>query len=108
LPAQLLVIDQKLTNINTMLNGDATLSRREFETKPSINGRIGSIEYTLWGVSAAPTQTFVKSFEIASEQFNEVMKLLTEADEDIVKAEVILEQNNAPYTPGRKPSWKNK
>jgi hypothetical protein len=73
LPAQLVAIDKKLTNIST-----------------------------------APTQTFVKSFEIASEQFNEVMKLLTEADEDIVKAEVILEQNNAPYTPGRKPSWKNK
>ena len=40
-------IDKKLIDINTQLNGDATLAKREFETSPAISGRIGSIEYTL-------------------------------------------------------------
>ena len=106
LPAQLMAIDKKLNDINTRMNGDASLAKREFETSPSINGRIGTIEYTLWGISAAPTQTFLNSFDIASAQFDEVMKLLREVDEDIKKAEAILEQNNAPYTPGRMPVWK--
>jgi hypothetical protein len=106
LPAQLVAIDKKLNDINTRLNGDATLAKREFETTPSINSRIGSIEYTLWGVNAAPTQTFVNSFDIAASQFDEVMKLLREVDEEILKVEAVLEQNNAPYTPGRMPIWK--
>jgi hypothetical protein len=108
LPAQLVSIDQKLININTQLNGDNTLAKREFETLPSINGRVGSIEYTLWNVSAAPTQTFIKSYEIAHEQFTAVLALLKEVDESIKKVEDILDQSNAPYTPGRIPSQKGK
>jgi photosystem II stability/assembly factor-like uncharacterized protein len=102
----LLAIDQKLTAINTQLNGDASLAKREFETSPAINGRIGSIEYTLWNVSGTPTQTFIKSYEIASEEFNLVLAAIKSVDEDIKKVETILEQNNAPYTPGRLPDWK--
>ncbi|HRG58248.1 MAG TPA: glycosyl hydrolase [Bacteroidia bacterium] len=105
-PMQLLTIDKKLTDINTKLNGDASLAKREFETPPAINGRVGSIEYTLWNVTTAPTQTFINSFEIASSQFTEVLKSLKEVDDEIIKIETILEQNNAPYTPGRLPVWK--
>lgn len=108
LPAELLAIDKKLIDINVKLNGDATLAKREFETVPSINGRIGSIEYTLWNISTAPTQTFIQSFEIASAQFTEVLQLLKEIDADIRKVETVLEQNKAPYTPGRIPDWKDK
>ncbi len=108
LPAELLAIDKKLVDINTQLNGDATLAKREFETLPSINGRVGSMEYTLWNVSAAPTQTFVKSYEIAASQFNTVLVSIKEVDDSIKKVEAILEQNNAPYTPGRLPIWKGK
>lgn len=106
IPAQLLAIEKKLASINTQLNGDATLAKREFETAPAISGRVSSIEYTLWGVSAAPTQTFITSFEIASTQFNSVISALKAVDEDIKKVEAILEQNKAPYTPGRLPDWK--
>ena len=108
LSIEILNIDKKLMNINTLLNGDATLAKREFETLPSINGRVGSIEYTMWNVSAAPTQTFIKSYEIATSEFNVVLNSLKEVDESIKKVEVILEQNNAPYTPGRFPMWKGK
>ncbi len=108
LPAELLAIDKKLIDINTQLNGDATLAKREFETSPAINGRVGSMEYTLWNVSAAPTQTFVKSYEIAASQFNAVLVSIKEVDDSIKKVETILEQNNAPYTPGRLPNWKGK
>lgn len=108
LSAEILAIDKKLLDINTQLNGDATIAKREFETLPSINGRIGSIEYTLWNVSTAPTETFLNSFEIAKTQFNSVLISLKEADDSIKKVEAILEQNNAPYTPGRLPNWNEK
>jgi photosystem II stability/assembly factor-like uncharacterized protein len=108
LPAELLAIDKKLVDINTQLNGDATLAKREFETLPSINGRVGSMEYTMWNVSTAPTQTFSNSFEVASTQFNTLLSSLKEVDDSIKKVEAILDQHNAPYTPGRFPVWKGK
>jgi predicted nucleic acid-binding Zn-ribbon protein len=108
LPAELLSIDKKLVEINTQLNGDATLAKREFETIPSINSRVGSMEYTLWNVSAAPTQTFLKSYDIATSQFSKILVSIKEVDESIKKVEGILEENKAPYTPGRLPNWKGK
>jgi chromosome segregation ATPase len=108
LPAELLTIDKKLVEINTQLNGDATLAKREFETIPSINSRVGSMEYTLWNVSAAPTQTFLKSYDIATSQFSAILVSIKEVDESIKKVEGILEENKAPYTPGRLPNWKGK
>jgi hypothetical protein len=108
LPAELLTIDKKLVEINTQLNGDATLAKREFETIPSINSRVGSMEYTLWNVSAAPTQTFIKSYDIATSQFSKILVSIKEVDESIKKVEGILEENKAPYTPGRLPNWKGK
>jgi chromosome segregation ATPase len=108
LPAELLSIDKKLVEINTQLNGDATLAKREFETIPSINSRVGSMEYTLWNVSAAPTQTFIKSYDIATSQFSKILVSIKEVDESIKKVEGILEENKAPYTPGRLPNWKGK
>jgi chromosome segregation ATPase len=108
LPAELLTIDKKLVEINTQLNGDATLAKREFETIPSINSRVGSMEYTLWNVSVAPTQTFIKSYDIATSQFSKILVSIKEVDESIKKVEGILEENKAPYTPGRLPNWKGK
>ena len=103
---QLRNIEKRLIDLNTKLNGDASLTRREFETPPTISSRIGNIEYSLWLSSAAPTQTFVQSYETAGRQFAPVLEELKKIDGDINKLEDLLEQNKAPYTPGRFPVWK--
>jgi photosystem II stability/assembly factor-like uncharacterized protein len=99
-------LEKRLTNVNTKLNGDATLARREFETSPSINGRIGSIAGGLWGTTAAPTSTFINSYQTAARQFTPVYNELRSIGEAFKNLENILEQNKAPYTPGRLPEWK--
>ena len=88
------------------MNGDASLSKREFEIPPSINGRIGTIEYTLWTSTSAPTQTAINSFDIAAKQFDILLPELKSIDEEIKIVEATLEKNGAPYTPGRFPEWK--
>ncbi len=108
LTEQVYEIQKRLTALNTKLNGDESLSRREFETPPSINGRIGSIENALWSITSAPTQTFIQSYETASKLFDSVLLELKSIDTEIKKAEALLEQNKAPYTPGRMPEWKGK
>ena len=98
-------IDQRLRQVDIKLNGDASLARREFETPPSINGRIGTIEYTLWNSTSAPTQTAHQSYEVASNQFTAVLAELKSIDGKIKEAENVLERSKAPYTPGRFPEW---
>jgi hypothetical protein len=90
------------------MNGDASLAKREFETPPSINGRIATIEGTLWYATAAPTQTAMKSFDVASAQFAALLPELKSIDEEIRKTEAVLERSSAPYTPGRLPEWKDR
>ena len=101
-------LEKRLDEINIKLNGDASLARREFETPHSISSRINDIENSLWSSSAAPTQSFIQSYEIASKQFSSLLVEIKNIDTEIKKIEEVLEQNKAPYTPGRLPVWKEK
>lgn len=98
-------LEKRLTDVNTKLNGDATVSRREFETVPSINGRIGSIAGALWSTTAAPTTTFMNSLSVAEKQFTPVYNEIKAIGLAITNIELELEKNKAPYTPGRLPVW---
>lgn len=102
------LLDLRLKKINTALNGDASLSRREFETLPSIQSRIGAIEYSLWSASSAPTETFRQSLAIAEKEFSPVLTELKSVDDGIKKLEMKMETIHAPYTPGREPDWNRK
>ncbi len=102
------MVERNLNDINAKLNGDASLAKREFETLPSLSGRVGTIEGSLWTSSAAPTQTSIQSYEIASRELTPLLDKLKKADDDIKKLESLLEKSKAPYTPGRLPVWENK
>lgn len=99
-------IDKRLLAVNNQLNGDRTLSRREFETLPSLNGRINNITSALWATTSAPTQTQYRSYELAAKQFTPLLNELNAIGEEVRKVEEQLEKAGAPYTPGRKPVWK--
>lgn len=98
-------LEKRLTDVNTKLNGDAALARREFESSPSINNRIGTIAGALWGTTAAPTTTFINSYQTAARQFTPVYNELKAIGIEMKNLENILETNKAPYTPGRLPDW---
>lgn len=100
-------IDKRLTEFNNKFNGDVTLARREFETAPSLNGRINFVIGSLWNSTAAPTQTQMMSYTIAENDFTALYNELKKLDTDIKNLEQELEKNDAPYTPGRMPEWKH-
>jgi len=99
-------IEKRLTAVNNLMNGDATLAKREFETLPSINERIRSIVGALWNTTAAPTQTYIQSYTTAAKQFTPVLAEIKSIGDAIKKVEAALEKSGAPYTPGREPEWK--
>ena len=99
-------IEKRLNSVSIQLNGDATLSRREFETLPSINERIQTITGALWRTTAAAPNAFIQSYELAAKQFEPVLNELKSIGDAISKLEAELEKQGAPYTPGRVPAWK--
>lgn len=80
---QVHAVERRLIASDIKMNGDASLARREFETPPSISGRISAIEFTLWNATSAPTQTAINSFDIASKQFAALLPELKSIDEEI-------------------------
>jgi len=98
-------IELTLKKINTDLNGDQSLARREFETPPTVSSRINTIEYAIWNATAAPTQISLDSYEIAARQFPALLNTLSQTADRITAVEKTLERSGAPYTPGRLPVW---
>ena len=100
------ILTNKLNEIGIQLNGDATKSRREFETPPSINARVGNVENGVWNSTSAITTTYRNDYAIASKGLTVVIAAMRKLDEEIVALEKQLELNKAPYTPGRWPEWR--
>ena len=103
---QVLVIQKKLELINQKLNGDGLRARYEVTIPISLKGRVDQITGALWSTTAAPTQTFKTSYNIAADEFEAILNALRAVTDDIKQTEAVLEKYNAPYTPGRLPDWK--
>lgn len=100
-------IESTLADVNRKLNGDRSVSSREFETLPGISGRLNSSIWGLYGTSSAPTASMRADFEIAREQFAPVYETMQKVLGDVADLEEKLEEAGAPYTPGRLPVWTN-
>jgi photosystem II stability/assembly factor-like uncharacterized protein len=100
-------LELKLTDLMEELTGDPTKPMRAEPATPSIMSRVQQIVYGHWSSSSAPTNTHRRNFEIASQQFSELVgKLKAAIEVDLVQLEMKLEAAGAPYTPGRVvPDW---
>ena len=102
----MLTLERRLIEVDKALNGDASLSRREFEAPTSLSSRIGSIMEALINTTSATTNTFMNSYNDAAKQFAPVFAEVKNVDAEVKRLENLLEINKAPYTPGRLPEWK--
>jgi len=100
-------LEMELKDVDRRLNGDRSLSRREFETPPSVSGRIETIVSGLWYSTSSPTRTQLESLQIAEKGFEEIYDNLKNGIIPKMKEiEEELEESGAPYTPGRLLEWK--
>jgi photosystem II stability/assembly factor-like uncharacterized protein len=102
----IILLEKRLGEVDKKLNGDASLTRREFEAPPSINNRIGNIMEGVITTTAAPTNTSINSYTISAQQFGPLLAEVKAVGEEVKRIENILEKSGAPYTPGRVPDWK--
>ena len=88
------------------LNGDPLRTKYEAATPISIKDRVDLVTAALWSTTAAPTTTFIKSYDTAADVFGQLLTSLKSIDEKVKQLEKELEKYGAPYTPGRFPEWK--
>ena len=100
-------IEQQLELIDRKINGDPLRAKYESVGPTSLRNRIDDIAEGLWSTTFAPTATFTRSYDIVSGIFNDILNDLKAVSEQVKQLENIMELNNAPFTPGRLPVWKN-
>ena len=101
--ADVVGIQKHLQEISIKLYGDNSLSKREFETNPSINSRLGNVVYYLWRTTSAPTATQVEQVKIAKTDLAFVMDELKSIKTEIQDLEKQLQAAGASYIPGWMP-----
>ncbi len=86
--------------------GDYIKSSREFETEPSISGRIGMVKYQLFENRSSVTATQRKNKNAAQQQYE---TFRTSFDAMIVRLRTLeskLDAAKIPYTKGKNENWK--
>lgn len=100
----ILSAEMKLKELNRKFNGDGLRARYEGGAPTALRERVELVTSALWSTTAAPTTTFIRSYETAAAQFNQILEELTQAGKDIEAIEKVLKDSGAPYTPGRFPN----
>lgn len=98
----------RLEELSVELLGDASRSRREIETAPSLVARLEMPIWSMWGSTAAPSASTQANYLKAGQAFEQYLVKMKAAKADLEKLERQLNELGAPYTPGRLqlPDWK--
>lgn len=96
----------QLEQCKIALYGDRVLSSREFETVPSIMGRLGMTEYQLSSNTTGVSNTHRKNLKIAQEEYAEFRTQLDDVLTKLKNLESRLAAVPIPYTKGADKSWK--
>ncbi len=95
-------IELKIKEINKLLRGDSVKRKLDIDQIPTPANRVGSIMYEQKYSTSAPTKTHMDSFEIGKEEFIPIKEKVDKLySEDMKKLELLLNEKDAPYTPGR-------
>jgi len=86
--------------------GDDLKTKHEFETEPSINSRLGIVEYQLYENTAGVTKTQRANKTIAEEEYLDMRKKLDDLIQRKINLETKLDASSIPYTKSRE-KWKN-
>ena len=96
-------MDQRLAEMRLRFSGDPIRGRWNEASAPSIQGRVGSVQYGHWNTRQDPTETQKTNIEIAEREFAGFLgEFTTLLNVDLVRLENDLAAAGAPWTPGRR------
>lgn len=99
---------EELDNISFIFYG--TQAKASWEEVPPaqmpLSNRYGSIAWSHYGSTSAPTQTNLDQYNILMEELPAVIDQIKQIDADVKTIEDEMEKYDAPWTPGRIPELK--
>jgi hypothetical protein len=95
--------ETKKKSIDIALNGDGSLSKREFETLPGFIGSVEGIVGGSWSQSMGPTQTMTDKFAKLKTEFKPIYNSIVEMKIMVESIEQKAENLKIPATYGRLP-----
>ena len=97
------VIQNKLQDLYISLNGNRLMVRKMELIPPSPNSRVSRITRSFYNSTSSPTNTQVKSYEIAASEFKKLAADINDLmDNEIKPLENLLDKAGIPYTPNRR------
>ncbi len=87
----------QMTELKIDLYGDASLSKREFETAPSLNGYIGAVSWSSYSYTGAATQGQKDKLKNANELYAELHTKVKAIAAQAAQLQKTLEAAGAPY-----------
>jgi photosystem II stability/assembly factor-like uncharacterized protein len=99
-------LELRLMDLQEVLSGDPTKSRRNESAMPGLTSRVSSAVRGSYATTYGPTDTHRRNYEIAASQFAELLPALRQLIEvDLVALEDKVEAAGVPYTTTRLPKW---
>jgi len=98
-------LKDEIYEVRLVIWGDNTRSSRQMETLPGLSSRLGYVGYSSWWNTAEPTGTAREQFQIASEDYQQVLEKTRSIADDLAEIEKQLVELKVPYTPGRGSDW---
>lgn len=90
-------LEHQLADANIIFEGDKSRSKRDFETKPSINSRLGSVYWYSYSSTNAPSGSQKENLQIAEEQYEELHKQISDIGNRVNQIKQKLIESGAPY-----------
>jgi hypothetical protein len=94
-------LQRRAAELRIALFGDQSVARRQFETPPSINSRVGSVLYSSFNATSSPTGQQREQLQIAEGDFGEFRPMLDALLADLTAFETRLRGMGAPLMPLR-------
>lgn len=97
---------ESLEGFKLSMYGDALLAKHEFETPPSVVGRLETLQYTLYSNASGVSATQRKTLEQVNTAYDKLRKEADTMLAELTSLENILDQYAIPYTRYRRGNWK--
>lgn len=101
--AQLRQIDNQLADVRIEMNGDQSLSSREFETLSSLNDRLGITAWGSYSSTSAPTGTQMRELDIVRSAIAGIVTTLNQTGDQLLIIKEEAYAQGAPYLEGDLP-----
>jgi hypothetical protein len=90
-------LERRAAELDVQLNGDRSVAARQFETVPSISDRVGTVMYSSFSATSAPTGQQQEQLDIADRDFQDLRPALDSLLADVAALEQRVKDMGGPY-----------